>query len=282
MDRKITLASPAKINLSLRIVGKRADGYHNLESLLQTIDLCDTLHLELCSKELPDQLTCTDSTLPTDQRNLVLKAASLFRKKTSLAFSVKAHLEKQIPHEAGLGGGSSNAATTLWGLNKLLGSVAKEQELLDWSAEIGSDIPFFFSKGTAFCAGRGEQVHDLPSISQRHPLWIIKPPVGLSTALVFQNFQENSSSPHSQVSFFNDLEASAFYILPQLAELKENLLSSHFETVVMTGAGSSFFCIGHGKPSVPNDHFCRQTSFINRLPNQWYIHREPKETYEAI
>src|ERR1700733_15970617 len=112
----LTLLSPAKLNLFLRIVRRRPDGYHDLASLFQTVSLADTLHFSLSER---DQLTCTDPALLTDHTNLVLKAVDLFRKKTGLSFGLKIHLEKHIPYQSGLGGGSSNAATTLWALNQL-------------------------------------------------------------------------------------------------------------------------------------------------------------------
>src|SRR5262249_13981075 len=107
----LTLLSPAKINLFLRILGKRPDGYHELASLFQAIDLADTIHFSLSDA---DHLTCTDPAIPVDRSNLIWKSVNLFRRKTGLNFHLKIHLEKKIPHQAGLGGGSSNAATTLW------------------------------------------------------------------------------------------------------------------------------------------------------------------------
>src|SRR5437016_5240820 len=130
----LTLISPAKINLNLRIVGKRPDGYHELSSVFQAIDLCDVLTFEKSEK---DKFTCNISTLPNDKKNLVLKALDLFRSKTGLNFCLKIHLDKHIPIEAGLGGGSSNAATTLWACNQLTGQTVSLERLQEWSAEIG-------------------------------------------------------------------------------------------------------------------------------------------------
>lgn len=168
----LTLNSPAKINLFLRILNRRRDGYHNLASLFQTVDLLDQIHLSLDER---DSLSCSDPTLPVDHTNLVTKAVELFRAKTGMAFNVRAHIDKKIPAQAGLGGGSSNAATTLWGLNTLLKNPATPQQLQVWSAEIGSDVPFFFSLGTAYCTGRGEQVFNQPFLDL--------PPFGLSSRL---------------------------------------------------------------------------------------------------
>lgn len=278
-NRTISLNSPAKINLFLHIVGKRPDGYHNLASLFQTIDLCDKLHIELTDR---DQLTCTDPTIPTDHSNLVLKAAELFRRKTGLQFGIRAHLEKNIPHQSGLGGGSSNAATTLWILNQLSGQKYSVEELSRWSSEIGSDIPFFFSEGTAYCTGKGENVQNMPKAAPQS-LWIIKPNQGLSTPLVYGNVKiaelpkcspQNCLDDFSmnKLLYFNDLEKAAFGIMPTLWDLKQQLLDQGFRTVVMTGSGSGFYCMGAATPNVDKTIFCKRVNFLNRDPDNWYTH----------
>ena len=277
----LTLYSPAKINLFLKIIQKRKDGYHDLASLFQAIDLHDTLHFELSEK---DDLICDDLSLPTDSNNLIIKAANLFRQKTSFKFGLKVHLVKKIPSQAGLGGGSSNAATTLWALNQFFHQPVSLQELSQWGTEIGSDVSFFFSEGTAFCTGRGEQLSPLKLSSPKTDLWIIKPEEGLSTPEVFKALQLSDKQPidvneiYSRLSqfqqepkYFNDLEKPAFERLPKLAALKNLLISQGFETVVMSGSGSAFFCLGKGvPPSIPG-LFTAHSSFINREMNQWYM-----------
>lgn len=274
----LTLHSPAKINLFLQILGRRPDGYHDLASLFQAIDLHDTLHFTLDSV---DTLTCTDPTIPTDDRNLVIKAANLFRKKTGLNFGVKILLEKRIPHQAGLGGGSSNAATTLWALNQLHGNPATIQDLIKWSGEIGSDITFFLSEGTAFCTGRGEKLEHLPALPKT-TLWIVKPSEGLSTPQVFKQLNLAHLSKHnpqdvlksftsSAPLYINDLEPPAFALMPQLAALKEFLKASGFHTVMMSGSGSAFFCMGKAISPLPSNTFAAPCAFLNRTPNAWYL-----------
>lgn len=244
----LTLHSPAKVNLFLRIIRRRADGYHDLASLFQAVSLCDTLHIE---KAKSDQLICDHPSIPVDGSNLILKAATLFRKKTGLEFGVNVRLEKRIPSEAGLGGGSSNAATTLWALNLLCGKPATREQLSAWSAEIGSDIPFFFSHGTAYCTGRGEVVRDLSPL-QPSSLTLVKPPMGLSTALVYGKMNVatlEARDPERYLAaflggspkYFNDLEQPAFAVLPALAQIKQDLLTAGYETVLLSGSGSSFF-----------------------------------------
>jgi 4-diphosphocytidyl-2-C-methyl-D-erythritol kinase len=271
------LFSPAKVNLFLRIVSKRSDGYHNLSSIFQTISLGDTLTMELSLRE---ELTCTDSCLPTDRSNLILKATELFRHKTGLKQAFKIHLIKRIPTQAGLGGGSSNAATTLWGCNQLTQANIPLDLLQQWSAEIGSDIPFFFSQGTAHCTGRGEYVKDLPSLPPRQ-FWIIKPPEGLSTPEVYRclNFTSSVSEKSLQVDldsclsdalYFNDLEKPAFEMLPKLKQLKTRLLESGFEIALMSGSGTAFLCMGEGTLPIDPELNILPVHFKNRSLLNWY------------
>jgi len=249
------LISPAKINLYLKVKGKRKDGFHEIESLMQAIDLHDTLHFE---EAVVDSFTCP----VLEEDNLVTRARDLFRKKTGAKTRVRITLEKRIPMEAGLGGGSSNAATTLWAMNELCGHPATNAELMHWSAEIGSDIPFFFSCGTAVCEGRGEQVKNVAGESKKY--WIIKPEESLSTAKVFQELKVGASVG------INDLEDPALRLAPRLQELKNLLFGQGFKTVQMSGSGTAFFCEAEGMEPKISFAQCYQTKTINRAPNDWY------------
>lgn len=273
----LTLHSPAKINLFLRILHRRPDGYHELASLFQAIDLMDTLTFQLDEK---DHLSCTNPSIPTDNSNLILKAANLFRKKTGQSFGLNVHLQKKIPHEAGLGGGSSNAATTLWAINQLLGTPIALKDLITWAAEIGSDVPFFLSQGTAYCTGRGEAVFSLPLL-KKQPTWIIKPKQGISTPAVYKSLNLNklpSRDPEKTLrdfysgvpDYFNDLEQPALEIMPELQTIKDTLLSSGFKTVLLSGSGSSFFCIGNEQPPPITNCHSYQANWINRPLQSWY------------
>lgn len=151
----LELFSPAKINIFLRVVRRREDGFHDLASLFHVIDLGDDMSFTL----LPpgsgsDQLTCNVPDVPTDASNLVIKALNLFRAKTGASERFSVDLFKCVPHGAGMGGGSGNAATTLWAANELCGRPASVAQLLEWSGDIGSDISVFFSSGAAYCTGR--------------------------------------------------------------------------------------------------------------------------------
>lgn len=277
MPTPLTLYSPAKINLFLRILRRRVDGYHELASLFQAIDLSDVLTLSLGPD---DRLSCTDPFIPTDATNLVLKAADLFRRKTGMTFGLHAHIDKRIPIQAGLGGGSSNAATTLWGMNELCGRIASQDQLAAWSAEIGSDIPFFLTHGTAYCTGRGEVLRPLSKLGSKL-LWIVKSPEGLSTPSIYGKLKANEllqRNPEEALEkflkgngeYYNDLEIPAFEIMPELHDLKKQLLNQNFEAVLMSGSGSAFFCIGDTQPVVPQHYFCKKASFVNRNACSWF------------
>lgn len=266
--------SPAKINLFLRVLKRRQDHFHDLASLLQAIDLVDLLSIE---KSDEDAFSCSNPNLPTDGKNLVIMARELFRKKTGLKFSVKIHLEKKIPAQAGLGGGSSNAATTLFALKQLFCLAIPLSELAEWSAEIGSDIPFFFSKGSAYCEGRGEKVKDvdLPGALFQ----IFKPAIGLSTPEVFRALDlQNLSKEDPEVLLgrfllgdglmVNDLEAPAFLLHPPLKAFKHSLMQQGFEKCMMTGSGSAFICMGEGK-ALSCDFYSKAKS-LRRYGNDWY------------
>lgn len=273
----LSCLSPAKVNLFLRIIRRRPDGYHELASLFQTIDLCDTIHFEIAER---DSLQCTDPSLPTDQTNLVNKAVALFRQNTGLNTYFDIRLDKKIPQQAGLGGGSSNAATTLWALNELTGRPASLQQLVDWGGALGSDVAFFLSEGSAYCTGRGEVIRSVGPLPPKK-LIIVKPSQGLSTPQVYGQVKAEmleQRDPEQALRnfmdgrplYFNDLEEPAFKVMPELADLKRQLLNGGFETVLMSGSGSSFFCIGNGKVPSTMSLQCYSVSFINRTPSGWY------------
>jgi len=243
------LASPAKLNLFFRVLRKRPDGYHDIASLFQAIDLFDRLFFSWTPQ---DEITCTDPTIPCDSSNLVAKALTQFRARFPTN-SIRIHIEKHIPIQAGLGGGSSNAATTLWGLNELMGHPATLQQLIEMGSAIGSDVAFFFSTGTAYCTGRGEILE--PFVLPK-PLsgWLAKPTYGLSTPLVYKNTRIEELMPRdprealsSFPNYFNDLEIPSFRLEPRLIPLRDELQKS-FQHVTMTGSGTAFFCLD-GEPT---------------------------------
>ncbi len=184
IQQQLSFISPAKINLFFRILHKRDDGFHEIASLYQAISLYDILTISLAKE---DTFSCSASHLSMDENNLVCKALKLIRKKTGIYDPLKIHLEKRIPTEAGLGGGSSNAATTLWAFSQIFSLEIPKKELEELGLMLGSDVPFFFSSGTTYCQGTGGNLRDVSLSSAFHTsrIWIAKPTIGLSTPLVY-------------------------------------------------------------------------------------------------
>jgi 4-diphosphocytidyl-2-C-methyl-D-erythritol kinase len=271
------LFSPAKLNLFFHVLGKRIDGYHEVATIMVPISLGDWLEIEIAEE---DQFVCNDPTIPTGNDNLIWQAVNLFRQESGKAFHVAISLKKLIPIGAGLGGGSSNAATTLFALNELVGNPFSVLELSGLAAQLGSDVAFFLSLGPAFCTGRGEIIAPIPSFSLPH-LWVAKPKCSLSTAKVYQNFLiENLCKrdlkmillnySESNYLFFNDLEEAALRLEPSLKDLKRDLQGLGFMTVIMTGSGTAFFCLGEVL-----DPYLEQVSFfsveiLTRTEGSWW------------
>eukprot|EP00892_Ulva_mutabilis_P010536 jgi/Ulvmu1/7855/UM004_0086.1 len=288
--RAYEIFSPSKINLFLRIIRRRDDGFHDLASLFHVIDLGDTLSFEPVESG-QDSLQCNVEDVPTDGSNLIIRALDLFRKHTGITTRFAVKLDKKVPHGAGLGGGSGNAATALWAANELSGRPASNADLLEWSGEIGSDISIFFSDGAAYCTGRGEIVDNVdPPVDLATPLLLVKPPIGLSTPQIFKALDlerrsdtdplellssMRSSGKVLQELCVNDLEQPAFDTLPELLQLKERLKASGaFESVFMTGSGSTI--VGVGSDAVPDfvsqdpTLFVSPARLVTRKPGQWY------------
>lgn len=273
----LKLRSPGKINLFLKILNRRSDGYHEIASLFQTIDLFDEISFTPSDK---DVFSCSNPSVPTTDQNLILKAMALFRKKTGYLHTFSIHLEKKIPLEAGLGGGSSNAATTLWAMNEFSGRVASNEQLLQWGAEIGSDIPFFLSHGTAYCTGRGEKIEEIDALPFYKNYTLYKPNFGLSTAVVYKNLclknlvQRNPKDDldrhfNGKPLFYNDLESVALSICPELLDFKNQLSKFDLQNLTMTGSGATFFCTGFHKLDLAIDWQCN-VNVIQRNRQLWY------------
>ncbi|PRQ32776.1 putative 4-(cytidine 5'-diphospho)-2-C-methyl-D-erythritol kinase [Rosa chinensis] len=295
---RLSLFSPCKINVFLRITNKREDGFHDLASLFHVISLGDVIKFSLSPSKSKDRLSTNVSGVPLDDRNLIIKALNLYRKKTGSDNFFWIHLDKKVPTGAGLGGGSSNAATALWAANQFNGCLATEKELQEWSSEIGSDVPFFFSQGAAYCTGRGEVVQNIPPpVPFDIPMVLIKPQQACSTAEVYKRLQLDTTSSVdplkllerisvngiSQDVCINDLEPPAFQVLPSLKRLKQRVLAAsrgQYDAVFMSGSGSTI--VGIGSPDPPQfvyddneykDVFLSEANFLTREENHWY--REP-------
>ncbi|KAK9156577.1 hypothetical protein Scep_003151 [Stephania cephalantha] len=293
---RLNLFSPCKINVFLRITNRREDGFHDLASLFHVISLGDKIKFSLSPTKTKDRLSTNLPGVPVDERNLIIKALNLYRKKTGTDNFFWIHLDKRVPTGAGLGGGSSNAATALWAANQFSGCLASEKDLQEWSGEIGSDIPFFFSHGAAYCTGRGEIVKDLPPpIPLEMPMVLIKPKQACPTGDVYKalliRLQKlfipavyslffGLSVFSNKFSFVQRLQLPAFEVLPSLKRLKQRILAAGrglYDAVLMSGSGSTI--VGIGSPDPPQfiyddedykDVFLSEANFLIRRENEWY------------
>jgi len=259
MSALINLLAPAKINLSLDVLGQRRDGYHIVEMVMQTIDLCDYISLEVRADE-QIQVHCAHSYVPGGQENLTYKAADLMRKlagKSNLGVTIK--IVKNIPVAAGLGGGSADAAAVLKGLNKLWGLNFSDVQLAQAGLQLGADVPFCLMGGTVLARGIGEELTRLPAPTK---LWVVllKPNVGVSTADVYKNYNACavqkrpdthrliaalSSGPLEAVpiSMANVLESVTFTRLPVLRHLKQKAMEFGALAALMSGSGPTIFAL---------------------------------------
>jgi 4-diphosphocytidyl-2-C-methyl-D-erythritol kinase len=253
----VVLAAPAKLNLFLEILRKRPDGYHDLESLMVAIDLFDTLELRAnATGEIT--LTCDPATLSAGPDNLVHKAAIALRTHANRPeLGAAIHLTKRIPTQAGLGGGSSDAAATLVGLNEIWKLGLTRSELVAIAASIGSDVAFFLTLPAAWCEGRGEKVTLEPAANVLHFV-LVCPPVGLGTAEVYKRLSLGAK-PRSGAevrsafraadaqalgqAIFNRLEEPAFALEPLVGRIRQRLGSLGPCGAMMSGSGSAVFAI---------------------------------------
>jgi 4-diphosphocytidyl-2-C-methyl-D-erythritol kinase len=256
MVKLLSEAAPAKLNLFLHIVGRRPDGYHELDSIFLPIDLCDRVRLEMRpSSRRSVALTGNFGALPSDERNLAVKAASRFMAAFDLDAEVLIGLDKAIPAGAGLGGGSSDAGAVL----RMMAAVTRvnaADRLLKLALEIGADVPFFLDPRLARVGGIGERIAPLPEPPQ-WPLIIAVPPIEVPTALIFGDVRpENWSGPakadeiaalmsynFSPGLFVNDLEAPAMQRFPLIAQLKRLLYDIGARVAAMSGSGGAVFGI---------------------------------------
>ncbi|NGX33713.1 MAG: 4-diphosphocytidyl-2-C-methyl-D-erythritol kinase [Candidatus Anoxychlamydiales bacterium] len=274
----LTFYSPAKVNLFFKILSKREDGYHDVFSLYQAISLVDHFFINKAKK---DNFFCfNNKELKFDENNLIIKALALFRQKTKILNPVEIFLKKNIPIESGLGGGSSNAATTLFALNELFDRPLQLAQLIDLSKKIGADVAFFFSQGTAFCENIGDVFENVSF--QDLNFYIAKPNFGMSTKNVYENVDINLLEKRDpqvlksavlrkkEIKLFNDLEISAFQLNEKLQQTKSYLENMGFDKVHMSGSGSSFMCFGRIKPKSTKKIQFFSVFNIQRNLENWY------------
>ena len=259
--KSLTLRSPAKINLFLEVLGKRPDGYHEIETVFQPINIFDHLTIKEKSRQArsPELTITTDQPgLPTGPANLVYQAAALFKKNYRIKQGLDIFIKKRIPTGAGLGGGSSNAATTLMGLNKLWKLGLSQLELSHLGQKLGADVPFFIYRQTALAKRRGELIFPLALTRKFHYL-VIWPGFSCPTKKIYGNLNLGLTNKIHDVSIFvnvlrkgrpdqidsclfNRLAPTVFRLYPELKNLARYVKSNISPGVSVSGSGSSIFC----------------------------------------
>lgn len=254
--RELVIESPAKINLALEVIGERDDGYHDIETVFQEISLKDTIYI----RESDDfTLTCTSKLLPLGEGNLVYKAWDLIKEfKKEGPCGIRVHLEKNIPIEAGLAGGSSNAASILKGLNKFWDLGLRDEDLVGLAKKIGADVPYFIGGKTAFARGIGDDLTQLRDFSGKNIL-LVNTGYGVSTQYIYENLDldsrkaksleplvkaiEKSDDEGIYKNLTNRLEEVTIKIKPDIQEIKDEMLSMGAKASLMCGSGPTVFGI---------------------------------------
>lgn len=267
----------AKINWALNVTGRRPNGYHELDMLMQTVSLCDTLHLE---EDEALSLTCDREDVPCDERNLVLRAARALQQATGCTRGARIHLSKQIPSQAGLGGGSSDCAAALHALNALWALGLKEEALQAIGLRLGADVPFCLRGGLCRAQGLGEVLTPLEAPSC--PVLLVKPPFGLSTPEVFGAFDRLSEPEAADIegaaralqkgdwdllrrTARNMLTEAAMTLCPSVAQTLDSLRGLGAQFCAMSGAGSACLALFPEGTDLPRERlealfpgaFCR-------------------------
>ncbi|AIQ50124.1 4-(cytidine 5'-diphospho)-2-C-methyl-D-erythritol kinase [Paenibacillus sp. FSL R7-0331] len=277
--------APAKINLMLDVLHKRADGFHEVEMIMTMVDLADRLELSELKR---DSIIISSQAgyIPLDEKNLAFQAARLIKDRYNVKSGVHIHLDKRIPVAAGLAGGSSDAAATLRGLNRLWRLGIPSQELQELGAELGSDVPFCVTGGTALATGRGEK---LTHIANPPQCWVIlaKPPINVSTAEVYGRVRANQIAVHPSASRMqqaieagdfgavcaglgNVLEDVTLKLHPEVQQLKEAMVRLGADGVLMSGSGPTVFGLVSKQSKVARIYnglrgFCKEVYAVRSL-----------------
>lgn len=262
MQALYDVLAPAKLNLFLHVTGRRADGYHLLQSVFMLIDWHDTLHFE---RRSDGQIRRQDLSATLPQDDLIVRAARLLQRATGTALGADIQIDKRIPAQAGMGGGSSDAASTLLALNRLWGLGLGCAQLETLGLQLGADVPFFLRGRNAWVEGVGERITPLDLPSAR--FLVVKPPAGLETAQIFQHPELSRSTKPATMAVFaadpygfghNDLQPVAKLLCPEVPKALE-LLEAHGFHARMTGSGSAVFA------------HCTDGSTAVQAPDQWTV-----------
>lgn len=268
------MKSYAKINLGLEVLRKREDGYHDIRTLFQSVNFYDILEFRnIRSDDII--LEGDDLSIPWDERNLVFRAAALLKERRDLGRGVRIQIVKNVPAGKGLGGGSSNAAMTLYALNEMWGLCLDKEDLMALAREVGADVPYFLEGGLCLGEGRGNELTALPDMA-RLPCVLILPSFSIMTASIYQRFPISltSNPKESKIIRFlerrefdlleNDLEETVFHLYPQLKAIKSLFQSEGAEVSLVSGTGSAVF------------------GLFSDLEEAKRIQREQKENYTAL
>jgi 4-diphosphocytidyl-2-C-methyl-D-erythritol kinase len=269
--------SPAKINIGLKIISKRPDGYHNLESVFQEISLYDDIYIE--KRKTGIRFRCDDPAIPSDDRNLCIRAFRLLQESYGLREGVDIRLVKKIPAGAGLGGGSSNGAACLKAFNEIFNLDLEFKDLMNHASRLGSDVPFFITGKTALVTGRGEVVTPI-HFPVDYRILLACPDLPVSTAEVFKNFEFGLTEIPMDIKFeavisrvktledlnryfYNDLEPVVQRLYPEMAELRRWLLDTGAKYVSMSGSGSAVYALF--EPEQDLSEFAKERFKNNRV-----------------
>ena len=266
MKKDLQIKCPAKINLTLDVINRRCDGYHNLSMIMQTINLFDVIRISVHGSQSPCiNLLCENKNVPTDDSNLIVRAAKLFFEESSISATTEIQLKKNIPVGAGLGGGSSDAAGTLAALNTLFDNPLSKEHLAHMAKSLGADVPFFLNGGCMLAEGIGEKLSPLPSLENVF-IVLAKPEISISTAHVYKSLVLNDSTFHPDVKSATDalyqqdvdkLASVAGNVLESVVLKEHNIIAEYKEIMkdfgaaysLMSGSGSSVFGVFKDKPS---------------------------------
>lgn len=273
----MTKASPAKVNLYLRVLRKREDGYHDILSLMQRIDLCDEMTFKRTAGGIA--VRCPGTDLPEDEGNIVTRAAGAFFSHIGVRPEIEITLCKRIPIAAGLGGGSSNAATTLLTLNEMYGSPLTREELMTIGTGLGADVPFFIFGKTSWASGIGDRLQEAPPLPFLQFL-LVNPGFEISTKSVYQglNLRLTKQAINYSIPRFsteddlirgitNDLESVTVKLHPVLDQIKALLMKNGARGALMSGSGPTVFGI------FPDEESARRAEMVVGQGTRWLVFR---------
>lgn len=254
---EILISNPAKINLYLDVLGKRPDGYHELQMIMQRISLYDDIYVSKTNSGI--EVTCDKAHIPTGEKNIAYKAAKVFKDKFGIKEGVRVHIKKMIPDGAGLGGGSADASAVLMAMNEIFDVHLKKKDLIDIGRMVGADVPFGLFNGTALAEGIGENLTGV-KINTRPYVVLVKPEFSISTASVYSRYMvnkrpeqycvegmikalENGDVNEIGKNLYNSLETVSCKDFPEIDDIKRKLIELGAKGSLMSGSGSAVFGI---------------------------------------